>query len=161
MRFRHGVWPDELVFLDTRFAALPSDPAAGYPDALVVPDEPALVDLLRAELVGHLQPLLTALSRRSGRSERALWRTVADRAAAAFLFAGEATATRHATSRLAERLLAGPPPLRGRPRYEMLDGPDGPMPVHLRTGCCLWWRTRAARCCLTCPLADRRGQRQR
>lgn len=45
--------PDSIAVLDSRFACLPDDPAAGTPAATVVDSEQALAALLRARHAGH------------------------------------------------------------------------------------------------------------
>lgn len=152
---RNGLWPDELMLCHHAFAALADDPRSTHRDATVVEDDDTLTGVLRDQIVAHMRVPIRALSARSGRAERALWRSVGDRAAAALLFAGETVDDAERASELAEVLLGPPGPLLGRADYRELPGPDGPMRVHVRSGCCLWWRTRAASCCLTCPLSVR------
>jgi hypothetical protein len=150
---RDGLWPMELLVGGARFAALPDDSDADHPDAVVVAREDVLVQRLRAEIGAHLAPPLSTLAARSGRGRDALWRSVGDRASAALLFAGEAVGDVTRARALARKLLEGNGALVGRPDYRELATPAGPMMVHVRRGCCLWWRTRAANWCLTCPLA--------
>jgi hypothetical protein len=144
-----------VALLPGRFGAVRDDECAGHPDAEPVGTEDDLAAILRGQVLDDFEPVIGRVCARSGRSERALWRSVGDRAATAFLFAGEATGRRPAAERLAGRLLRGPEPLQCRPRYVLIDGPDGPMRAHARRGCCLWWRARAAAPCLTCPLDAR------
>jgi len=152
---RATAWPQELVLADARFAALADDPDADDPAAVVVTGESELAGWLRAELICHLKAPVAELAAHTGRSERALWRSVGDRAAAAMLFAGEAGGDVPRAATLAGRLLSGPGPLTGRPDYRTIVVAGEPMRAHVRTGCCLWWRTQAAGCCATCPLTMR------
>jgi hypothetical protein len=147
------------ALLPGRFAAVAGDQLAGHPDAAVVDAQIDLAGVLREQVLDHFGPLVRRLCACSRRPERALWRSVGDRAATAFLYAGEATGRRPAAERFAERVPQGPQPLLCRPRYVLVDGPGGPMRAHARRGCCLWWRTRAAATCLTCPLDARRPAR--
>lgn len=149
---REGSWPEELVLGHTRFAALAGDPDAAHEDVVAVPDDRALADILRAQVIGHLSGPIAALAAHSGRSPRALWRSAGDRLAAAMLFASETVGDVEDGARLTRAVLEAPP-LPGRPDYRVVVVPGGTMRVHARQGCCLWWRTRAATCCLTCPLS--------
>jgi ferric iron reductase protein FhuF len=139
--------PWAIRLLHGRFVALPDDPASEHPDAETVADRGELDLCLRRVLVAHFEPLVDTLNAASGRSRRALWRTVADRTATALLYAGLACDRSAKARATAERTLACAP-LQDPPRY----GEIGDRAVHLRHGCCLWWRTAAATTCLTCPL---------
>jgi ferric iron reductase protein FhuF len=151
MRFGPGGRPTDVTFGDRGWLALSTDDHARHADATTVADVHALTARLRDELVAHLHPLIAALRRLAPRPERALWRGVADRTAAAFLWAGEATGERDHAERLVSDVLAEPP-LHGRPRYRLVDDGCRARRIHVRSGCCLWWRTRAATPCLSCPL---------
>jgi ferric iron reductase protein FhuF len=160
MRFGPGGRPTDVTFGDPSWIALSSDDHAGHPDAIIVADLHALTARLRDELVAHLHPLIAALRQLAPRPERALWRGVADRTAAAFLWAGEATSERDHAERLVSEVLAGGP-LQGRPCYRLVDDDGRARRIHLRSGCCLWWRTRAATPCLSCPLGEAGRERDR
>lgn len=149
---RDGLWPDELVLSGTRFVGLPGDPNAGHLDAVAVADEDALAATLRDQVIEHLHHPIGVLASHGRRPQRALWRSVADRLAAAALFAAETVGYVQRGARVASAVLSGPLPLVGRPDYRMIVTSGGPMRVHARQGCCLWWRTRAASYCLSCPL---------
>jgi ferric iron reductase protein FhuF len=147
--------PCSIRLLHARFAALPGDPATEHPDADVVCNRSVLDRCLRSWLIAHFDPFVEKLNAASGRPRAALWRSVADRTATALLYAGLASNRPAAAKAIAERTLAGDPPLRHPPRYIEIGGQS----VHLRHGCCLWWRTDAATTCLTCPLRVARSTR--
>ena len=149
--------PEAIAVCPRRFAVLDDDPAAGHADAVRVGSADGLAAVLRDALVQHFAPAIEALNRASGRSRRALWRTIGDRAATAFLYAGAATGGPASADRLAAAVLDGRTPLAVRPAYVTRpDADGGSLRVHERRGCCLWWRTRAAEAvCLTCPIARR------
>jgi ferric iron reductase protein FhuF len=139
--------PETIGLLYGGFVVLPEDPATQHPDADVVPDRDGLDVCLANVLIAHFDPFVQTLNAASGRSRRALWRTVADRTATALLYAGLAS-DRMATADAAARRTLAHPPLEFPPRYTEIEN----RAVHLRHGCCLWWRTAAATTCLTCPL---------
>lgn len=139
--------PDAIRLLQGRFVALPEDPDAQHRDADVVRDRSSFDLCLASVLIAHFEPFVRTLHLASGRSRRALWRTVADRTATALLYAGLAC-DRMAVANVAAKRILAHPPLDDPPRYTAI----GDRAVHLRHGCCLWWRTAAATTCLTCPL---------
>lgn len=131
-------------------AVLPGDPAAGHPDARVVADEAALAaELNRALADAHLAPLVATLNRMTRRPARALWRSAADRVADAFLYAGEQLGRVDEAHALAVASLRdAPAPLRARVERRVCGGE----PMHVRDGCCLYWRTPSGERCVNCPL---------
>ena len=155
VRLGVGGMPCSIRLLHGRFAALPGDPATEHPDVDVVCNRSVLNCCLRSWLIAHFDPFVETLNAASGRPRAALWRSIADRTATALLYAGLASNRPAAARAIAERTLAGDPPLRYPPRYVEI----GEQSVHLRHGCCLWWRTDAATTCLTCPLRLARGDR--
>jgi ferric iron reductase protein FhuF len=147
--------PSELRLAPGRFAVLPADPAAAHHDATVAPTPAVLAALFERALIGHFEVIVDALNAISRRSARALWRTVGDRAATALLYAGLAGDDPQAGERLAHEILRGVRPLEVTPAYATIGIQDRPVRVHLRRGCCLWWRTAAATYCATCPIERR------
>lgn len=147
--------PGSSVLRPGRFGVLRDDPDLAHPDAVPVADERALTQLLRAGLEQHFTPVVAALNSASARPRGALWRTVADRCATAFLYAGAACELPERGERLGGAVLDGGPPLCAQARYVTRADRGGRLErVHERRGCCLWWRTRAATTCSTCPLGD-------
>lgn len=144
--------PGELLLRPGRFSALRDDRAASHDDATAARTPAALCEIFEAALIGHFKPIVFALNRRCGRSTRALWRTIGDRTAAALLHAGLACKDRRTGDQLAHQVLRGAPPLEVTPTYARILIDDRFVRVHLRRGCCLWWRTAAATYCATCPL---------
>jgi hypothetical protein len=148
-----GLWADPapVGLRSGRFWCLPADPAAAHPDATVVADERALVLELNATLrARHLAPLVDAIAERSRRGRRALWRSATDQLVGAFARAGEAAGALEEGCRLARLAAEGEPPMRGRGRF---DRPRG-YPMHVRDGCCLYYRLPDGPHCLNCPLLD-------
>jgi FhuF 2Fe-2S C-terminal domain/Ferric iron reductase FhuF-like transporter len=137
----------------TRFHALPGDPEAGHRDALAASDERILLSRLRAMLVeDHLAPLVAGLNRIGRRPERALWRGAADRVAGAFLWIGEQLGARRRAEALARGAIGSAPPLGARVRTQRVGNSADETHVHLRAGCCLYYRVPGAPKCIGCPL---------
>ncbi len=75
-------------FLSGRFAALPDDPAANHPDAIIVPDALALREWLRQSIEGHFKPLIERVHTKTRLSRHSQWCLVADSCASLFLNGG-------------------------------------------------------------------------
>jgi Ferric iron reductase FhuF-like transporter/FhuF 2Fe-2S C-terminal domain len=134
-----------------RFHALPGDPDARHPDALAAADEHELLGRLGAMLVdAHLAPLVATLNRLGRRPERALWRGAADRVAGAFLWLGEQLGARERGRALARGAVRSVPQLEAKVRVQRVNGTE----VHLRHGCCLYYRVPGAPKCIGCPLVS-------
>jgi len=135
-----------------RFAALPTDPAAGHADCLVVESLDALRDLMREHLIAHVEPFINALNQGTRAGKPAMWATVGDYIAHAFGWIGkglgsEAMGVQEAT------LLTTPPSKIHRDKgfvhvehcgqeYYMVD----------RLSCCMWYKSPEGGYCSTCPL---------
>ncbi len=153
--------PHELRLTPRRFSVLLADRAAAHRDATVAQTPTLLAGLFERALIDHFEVVVAALNAISRRSERALWRTIGDRAAMALLYAGLACDDGEAGERLAHQILHGARPLQIRPAYETIALEDRAVRIHQRGGCCLWWRTAAATYCATCPLQRRTAVSQR
>lgn len=102
IRFRTYTWHEdgesgEAERLDVRylsgcFGCLPSDPAASHPDAVVLPNEAALLAWMRGRLEAHLTPLIAHVVEITRLSDNAQWQLVADACEAQFLNTGKANA---------------------------------------------------------------------
>ena len=148
--------PSELQLVAHRFSALPADAAVAHRDATDARTPAVLARHFERALIDHFEAIVDALNTISRRSERALWRTIGDRTATALLYAGLACTDPHRGEHLAHQILRGGGPLQITPAYTTILLEDRPSRVHLRRGCCLWWRTAAATYCATCPLQRRR-----
>lgn len=113
-------------------------------------DEAACVAGLRAALIEHLAPLVDAVNAATRRPASALWRGMRDRVAGAFVWVGEQTGLSERCGELARAAVAGPVEL--RTLDEQL--------LHVREGCCLYYRCDAGTKCLSCPLLDDEARRR-
>ncbi|MFD0776283.1 (2Fe-2S)-binding protein [Streptomonospora algeriensis] len=152
-----------------RMAVLPDDPAAGHPDAVVVPDEDALNAIAARHLVGAFSPILDALHAHTRVGLRTLWGWVLDTQHFYMLnparFLGrDAEAAWHRAGALGDALIEAGAVTRARPRlfpfYE--DHPRGTWAV--RGTCCFDYKGDPEHgFCTTCPLkcdSDRRTELQ-
>ncbi|WP_157440624.1 (2Fe-2S)-binding protein [Actinokineospora inagensis] len=70
--------PDGIAVLSPRFACLPDDPAAGTPEATVVPDERALAALLRGRFATHAARFVDVYGPQVRLGRRMLWAAATD-----------------------------------------------------------------------------------
>ena len=104
-----------------------------------------------AGVVAALAPVVEAVHLRTGRGRRALWGTVTDSLAAAFVGVGGLLGCQPRAAAIAEDVLAATDGLPGAAQWRELDGGT----VHVRTVCCHWDRAEGGRLCGTCPRAHR------
>jgi hypothetical protein len=98
----------------------------------------------------HLAPLIEAVSHATKRPRRALWRSMDDRLAAAIAWIAQMT---DSTARALTLL-------DGRAELRTLDLGTHELLLHVREGCCLYYRTPVAVKCFSCPLLDDDARRR-
>jgi hypothetical protein len=153
LRARGGLADWRAGLRSARFHVLPGDPDARHPDAVPAADERELLGRLGAMLVNaHLAPLVGSLNKLARRPERALWRGAADRVAGAFLWIGEQLDARERSRALARGAVGSTPQLGARVRIQRVGSGSAETHVHLRHGCCLYYRVPGAPKCIGCPL---------
>ncbi|MBE2314562.1 hypothetical protein DVA67_001130 [Solirubrobacter sp. CPCC 204708] len=119
------------------------DPAPDGIGTLVLEDRETTT-ALDALVEAHLAPLVSAASERTRRPAKALWRGVDDRVAAALIHVAQ---TRGEEARGCELARAAYPDIDLR----TLELPGYALTVHVRSGCCLYYRIPKAKC-WGCPL---------
>ena len=72
--FTSYAYPETMICCSARFWALPGDPDAGHPDAIVVADATGLLRALRSSLFTHIDPVLRAMRSRGARISLATMR---------------------------------------------------------------------------------------
>ncbi|WP_030234178.1 (2Fe-2S)-binding protein [Streptomyces sp. NRRL S-350] len=121
---------------------------------VALPGDDELRAELRAAVVAHVGPVLTAFARPTRRHDRALWGMVTDDLASALWYLGRMLGEEDAAVAAAGAVLpGGTQPLPGAADFRRLHTPDG-RGHHTRTrlGCCLYYAVEpAAAACLTCP----------
>jgi hypothetical protein len=153
LRARGGLADWRAGLRRPRFHALPGDPDATHADAVPAADERELLGRLGAMLVNaHLAPLVATLNRLARRPERALWRGAADRVAGAFLWIGDQVGARERSRALAREAVGSAPELEAKVRIQRVGSGAQETHVHLRHGCCLYYRVPGAPKCIGCPL---------
>lgn len=80
--------PESIALLDRRFVCLPDDPAAGDPDATVVPDERALAAVLRGRFTAHVARFIAAFGPTVRFGRHTLWAAATDALDDSMLLAG-------------------------------------------------------------------------
>jgi hypothetical protein len=103
-----------------------------------------------AALDAHLAPLIDAVNAATRRPAKALWRSAKDRVDAAIAWVAELT---NQCDRAFE-LLAD------RAELRLLDLGTHEQLLHVRAGCCLYYRTPANVKCFSCPLLDDEARRR-
>jgi hypothetical protein len=138
---------------DNALVWIGDDPPGGNGVAMRTPStrELAGLDAARAALADeHLAALVAAVNIATRRPTRALWRSVDDRLAAAVAWIAQMTGA----SARAFELLDEQAELR------MLDLGSYELLLHVRQGCCLYYRTAIAVKCFSCPLLDDDARRR-
>lgn len=87
-RTRPRPHPESIAVLDRRFVCLPDDPAAGTPEATVVPDERALAAVLRGRYTAHAARFVTAFAPTVRFGPHTLWAAATDALDGSMLLAG-------------------------------------------------------------------------
>ncbi len=98
----------------------------------------------------HLTPLIDAVHDTTRRPRKALWRSADDRLEAAIAWIAQMT---NAGPRAFELL-------EGKAELRMLDLGTHELLLHVRAGCCLYYRTPIAVKCFSCPLLDDDARRR-
>jgi hypothetical protein len=101
-------------------------------------------------LTAHLTPLIAAVNAATKRPETALWRAVKDRTDGAIAWIAETSGRRPRAFEL----------LRDRAELRLLDLGTHETLLHVREGCCLYYRTPANVKCFSCPLLDDEERRR-
>ena len=154
LRFDGRGFPVDLA-VDGVFAALPDDPGAGHPGALVLTSEKDLSRYLGERFAGsHLPGLLAALGPRTRRGSSALRQMAVDAVADAFLIVGQGLGREGEAVNFAKEVLDGPSPLSGTTNYFVVEGDGRRETSRVRNACCLYYRL-GRDACLTCPRAAR------
>ncbi|MCK6629231.1 MAG: ferric iron reductase [Anaerolineae bacterium] len=154
----------EVRFLSPRFAALPTDPAAGQPDILIISNEADLHTWLRLRLETHLAPLIQAIAHRTHLGQRAQWNLAADTFASLFQHAGASLGdeARGRKEGLAFVKAAGSPLRNPGTGYLTLEYQGHCETFRARGGCCLYYRAgETGEKCATCVLRPEAERYQR
>jgi FhuF-like iron-sulfur protein len=96
------------------------------------------------QLNAHLTPLIAAVNQATKRPQTALWRAAKDRQDGAVAWIAETTGRPWRALAL----------LQHRAHVRMLDLGTREQLLHVREGCCLYYRTPANVKCFSCPLLD-------
>lgn len=157
---------DRVAVRRATVGVLPGDPAAGSPDAVVLPGEEALLDWVAQRAIGTLTPVVDQLRVASRFGVVPQWNALADAVlgSATFvpLYAGaDETAGRTLGEALLDALVARGARIRTRGGTEVLARRGRSYALPVRGSCCLHYKTEPEvvdegdQYCSTCPfLAD-------
>ncbi len=158
--------PPRVAYLSGRFAALPDDPVAEHPDALIVPNRNALRDYLRNELEAHFGWVIERLSAAVGCNQRGLWLYVTDRVAGTLSWLMQeqykqaclSCINREANGLI--RVVDSPLYNKKVGYFELTD--QAQRQVYLdRVTCCFWYKTDGGDYCTTCPHRTKEDRNER
>lgn len=159
---------EAVAFTSSKFATLPTDPAAAHLDAQVMPDVVALRTYLRQGLETHLGWIIEQLCQQIGCKPRGLWLDVADRCAATLIWLMQQIDERTDIATIEdemEALLRVPAsPLNHKKVGLFTLTHHGQTQAFLdRATCCHWYRTKEANgdCCSTCPRRTQTDRNER
>lgn len=158
--------PPRVAYHSGRFAALPDDPAAEHPDALIVPNRDALRDYLRNELEAHFGWVIERLSAAVGCNQRSLWLYVTDRVAGTLSWLMQEQDKQSCLAcinREADGLIrmVDSPLFNKKVGYFELTY-QGQRQVYLdRATCCFWYKTDGGDYCATCPHRTKEERNER
>lgn len=156
LRYNEAGEAEAITFTSGHFVALPDDPAADHPDALVVASVQALSAALRSGIESHLGQTIDQLCARLDCKPRGLWLNVADGcagtltwlmqqhdpAAGVALIEAEVDALVRAPGSPLNTTQLGLIELTYQDRTQVfLD----------RASCCYWYKTEGGAYCSTCP----------
>lgn len=154
----------DVRFLSGRFAALPDDPDAEHPDAVILPDETALREWLRSSIERHIAPLIEQIFVKTRLGRQAQWNLVADACAALFLGAGSLTSDqpRGEATGLAFVKAPGSPMKNPNTGYFTLEYGGHCETYRARGGCCRYYTvSENGEKCSTCVLVKQEERDQR
>ncbi len=125
-----------------RFAVLPGDPAAGHPDAYVVPDEAALYAKLKEWLFdSNFEIVIPSLRRAAKASLKVSWNAVASSCSQGFSRLYNLCNEPERVVRLAEEFFGDPSsPAYRQVTMDIIEHQGKRGYFSRRAGCCLWWR---------------------
>jgi hypothetical protein len=144
----------EVALRPGRFWCLPSDPDAGHPDAVPVPDEASLGAVLRHQVIAHATRFLAVYGPQVRFGRHTQWAEVTDRLDKALLLAGRSFGSAQAGADDARLVLAdGEKPLTSASRIRRVTDDHGRIHWTRRRGSCcfLYALPGVAHPCASCP----------
>jgi ferric iron reductase protein FhuF len=140
-----------FVWHSPRFIALPDDPDAAHIDCRVVDSRDALRTALREQIVGHLTPIIDAVSACSPFGKPGMWALAADYCAHAFTWVAGVMGDEAMGAQEARLLWSCPSRLSLRRDFIFIE--QSGLSYHLldRTSCCLYYKCDNGEYCSSCP----------
>jgi ferric iron reductase protein FhuF len=134
-----------------RFIGLPTDPEAAHLDCRVVDSMDALQFVLREQIVGHLTPVINAVSARAHFGKPGMWALAADYCAHAFVWVSGMMGDEAGGVAEARLLAATPSPLSRKRDFILVEQSGLSYPLVDRTSCCLYYKCDSGEYCSSCP----------
>jgi hypothetical protein len=146
--------PDAIAVLDRGFVCLPDDPAAGTPNATVVPSEQALAAVLRGRFTAHATRFVNSFGEKVRFGRHTMWAAATDALDSAMWLAG-----RYGGDEVAGVLDAGlvladkfAPLTSASTLRPITDSAGAPTWTRRRESCCFHYLMAAGQgVCSTCP----------
>ena len=162
LRFGEGGNFSEVALLRGGFAALPADPAADHPEAVVLRDEAEMLDWMRGRLVTGVGPLIEAVRRHARLSRGAAWRGLADYVAEAFLMTGWDTGDQARYAADAETFVGAPgSPFKSNTGFFVVEDRGRRGAYTTRGVCCQAYKESEHDNCDSCPMLTQEERERR
>jgi hypothetical protein len=156
LRYNEAGEAEAITVAGGSFAALPDDPDAAHPDAMVVANQDALRERLRTEVETHGGEVIAQICGRLGCKPRGLWLNVADSLAGTLIW----LAQEHDRTVGLAMLEAEVDALVRQPGSPLHSTQIGLLPLTAgersevvldRATCCYWYKMEDGDYCTTCP----------
>ncbi|MCA3748827.1 MAG: (2Fe-2S)-binding protein [Rubrobacter sp.] len=160
VRLDEGGGIPEAAVRTGRFATLASDPAAGHPEAVPLPGEPALLGWMRERLIAGLDPLVSLVCGVTRVGGRTLWGRAADLLAQSFLMVGGDTPDQVGYMEDARAFVSGLP-FGERVSFFVVERGRQRRAFMTRSVCCQAYRNPEYGYCDSCPALSQEERERR
>jgi ferric iron reductase protein FhuF len=151
IRFDEDGEPAAIAWTSTRFAALQSDPAAGYANCQPMTSADELRAHLIAGFVDHFTPVVDALKRNSRLGKAGLWGIVTDTVASTFSWIGQQLGVHELALNEARLIAASDTRLNRKVDFVFVEEAGLSHCMAERNSCCFYFRVEDGGYCSNCP----------
>jgi len=160
LRFNQSAYVDGTAICEARGTVVADDPCARHPSMRTVPNDRALLHVLRATLVAQSAPVVAAVFAWSAFAERAIWGVLTSLWASHFVALWPIHDDQRPVAQMLDDFFAGDDVVAEmRPEVTRSESGAG---VHLhlrRASCCRFYLVPAGSLCASCPLVTDDGGR--